>query len=464
MTYSIEEVNSVVRRHIVDNEPMAAIARSSPMSLTQIKHYVRMQRETGTITIGKPGAKPALPDFIESDLVSWAAAMQRARWPIDRHDLVHQANRILANAPASAPRQLGRGWCDRFLARHPELVSRQAQKLSKARNEVTREGILKYFYNLVTATLDFRCQASHVYNMDETSFKTMGKSKKVIAVKGSPEVWSLEPNMSFHLTIVAAVSADGTPVPPAFIVPSASVETTILDACAVPGAIVTSSPKAFITADLFTRWLVHFGEWKMTHRRAEPAILILDNCSSHVASPEQSAVCLHYGIRIVPLPANATHLLQPLDVAVFRSFKSAISRAMTQQLRAANKTVLSRAMAIKIAGDAFNRTLVQQPVLGGSVVVVSAAERGFAVCGAWPLSLVAMDRRLSKVVANGVTSTLGTESWIKAQVVARDAILTVPVLEPARRERKRVVTNSEWFDLDDLHKAAACPSKKKKSK
>ncbi|OQR88603.1 hypothetical protein ACHHYP_20295 [Achlya hypogyna] len=64
---------------------------------------------------------------------------------------------------------------------------------------------------------------------------------------------------------------------------------------------------------------------------------------------------MHYGIAIVRLQPNATHLLQALDIAVFRPFKGMIARLMTQELRATNAKALSRRAAVKIAGGvAYN--------------------------------------------------------------------------------------------------------------
>ncbi|OQR86325.1 hypothetical protein ACHHYP_10660 [Achlya hypogyna] len=162
--------------------------------------------------------------------------------------------------------------------------------------------------------------------------------------------------MSYHLTIVAAVDADGTP-------------TTVLDKCPVAGVLVTTSPKAFMMNDLFDKWLIQFGEWMMTYWNIAPAFLILDNCSAHTATSATADICFYYGIQL------------PLDVAVFRSFNSMISRLMARELRTSNTAL--------------------------------ATENGFATCGAWPLSLIAMMKRLAMMESNGVTSTRGTEPWIK---------------------------------------------------
>ncbi|KAG4246314.1 hypothetical protein PC116_g5914 [Phytophthora cactorum] len=48
---------------------------------------------------------------------------------------------------------------------------------------------------------------------------TRSKSKKVIAVRGSSDMWDTETTMNFHLTIAACASATGHVVLPLFNLP-----------------------------------------------------------------------------------------------------------------------------------------------------------------------------------------------------------------------------------------------------
>ncbi|RHY81710.1 hypothetical protein DYB31_004944, partial [Aphanomyces astaci] len=180
-----------------------------------------MKAQTGSIIIKKRGVKPFMPPDMEDDLVSWIEAMQRSRWPVERYEVILKASHIMSYHVGVAC-SLGRGWFAGFESRHHDLSARIAQKLSHARNCVTKEGIVKYFYDLVKGCLGFKCTAGDAFNVDETSFKTKGGSQKVIAIRGSKNVWRGEQSDSYHLTIVAAVAAYGTPVPPAIILPGKS--------------------------------------------------------------------------------------------------------------------------------------------------------------------------------------------------------------------------------------------------
>ncbi|KAF0713383.1 hypothetical protein AaE_011803 [Aphanomyces astaci] len=185
-----------------------------------------------------------------------------------------------------------------------------AQLLSKGRNAVNKEGIISSFNSLIRACVGFECDASDVYNIDETSFKTKNQSKKVVAIRRSRSVWVEEKAEAYHLTIVMTAAANGELVPPAFILPGVTCETSVMDACPVDGALVTTAPKAFMNAAIFNTWLVSVREWKLIARCGPPAVLVLDNCSSHHCT-ESEFICDSNGIVLVFLPPNATHLLQP---------------------------------------------------------------------------------------------------------------------------------------------------------
>ncbi|RHY88786.1 hypothetical protein DYB35_012124 [Aphanomyces astaci] len=192
-----------------------------------------------------------------------------------------------------------------------------------------------------------------------------------------------------------------------------------------------------MNSDLFDSWLESFGEWKLRERAARPALLVLDNCSSHL--PENSlTICEAYGIYLARLPPNATHLLQPLDVALFRTFKRMIARAVTQRLQSLNVTTLPRQAAIHIAGEAFNAVF---PAVNGVQEQNKSVVNGFSTCGIWPLSLPKMLRRLSMAKANSVSDNRGNAPWLKTKTYARDEMLTLP---PKMKGRKRVQTELEW--------------------
>lgn len=126
-----------------------------------------------------------------------------------------------------------------------------------------------------------RLDASRIFNMDETSFVSKARSKKVVAVRGSRNVWSSEATPGFHLTFVAAVSAAGYSVPPLLILPGVRLARTVVNAVSIPGAAITTAAKGFINGALFKKWLVHFATL-VPEEVKRPIVLLLDNCSTHI--------------------------------------------------------------------------------------------------------------------------------------------------------------------------------------
>ena len=60
----------------------------------------------------------------------------------------------------------------------------------------------------------------------------------------------------------------------------------------------------------------------------EPKVLIGDNLASHI-NYELVPLCEEHNIKMVFLVPNATHLLQPLDVAVFAPLKKEWRKVLT---------------------------------------------------------------------------------------------------------------------------------------
>ncbi|KAH9125411.1 hypothetical protein AeMF1_003964 [Aphanomyces euteiches] len=273
MVATYEEIMEAIKR-VECGESKAAVVRSSNVTRTVLFHYIKMKKDKGKIIKKKTGPKQFIPSNIETDFVEWIAAMQRSGNPVGRSEIIENAGIVLIKI-YGVPRAVSRGRYEKFCLRNPILANRVAQTLSKCRNKVTKDGIISYFNMLVKSCLAFHCFAADVYNVDETSFKTKTKGKRVVAVRGSKNVWDCEKETPYHLTIVLTAAADGTLAPPAS---GKSCGTVVLDDCCVENALVTTSPKAFMNSVIFNTWLIQFGEWKLANRGTRPAILVLDNC------------------------------------------------------------------------------------------------------------------------------------------------------------------------------------------
>ncbi|KAE9357769.1 hypothetical protein PF008_g2999 [Phytophthora fragariae] len=196
------------------------------------------------------------------------------------------------------------------------------------RNNVTNVDLTILFTTLAKLVIELNIDSSRVFNMNETAFQTRKKGKKVVAVRGSSNIWSTEPSVNFHLSIVACGSGTGFAVPPAYILPGKTVEWDILKECGVPGATITTSPSGFINTYLFEKWL-HVFAASVPSSVKRPLLLVLDGCGSHYSTSVIDTAA-NLDILLVLLPPNATHLLQPPDVAVFATLKEMLCKLINE--------------------------------------------------------------------------------------------------------------------------------------
>jgi hypothetical protein len=82
-------------------------------------------------------------------------------------------------------------------------------------------------------------------------------------------------------------------------------------------SLIRLSPKGWINTDPFVEWCQHFIECIPPHK---PVILFMDSHASHM-TPEILSLALENDIHLLTIPAHTTHLLQPLDVGVYRPLK-----------------------------------------------------------------------------------------------------------------------------------------------
>ena len=215
----------------------------------------------------------------------------------------------------------GRAWYDGFISRHPQLTLRSTQSLSHARAScANREIISDYFGKLaaVCAKLNVLMKPMNIFNMDETGVTIVHKGGKVVTEIGRRNVWAITSGEKGKThTIITCVSASGYVLPPFLIYPRQRITENLKEG-AIVGTVFHCSDSGWVNAGLFLVWLQFFAQSIPLSR---PVLLILDGHSSHV-SIEAIEFARSNDIHMLCIPAHTTHILQPLDVGIFKSFKS----------------------------------------------------------------------------------------------------------------------------------------------
>ncbi|GMG17405.1 unnamed protein product [Phytophthora fragariaefolia] len=340
--YSDEEMEYAIQC-AVSGEAKVAVAERTNIPYSTLCKWVKDVKDGEGRQLRRRGPAPLLPPEAEQSLFEWAVARQQTGVSVVRQEIISKA---CAMSDMMFERSVGGGWYRRFLSRYPLLTTRTAQNLSCVCNNVAYEDVWALFGMLTKITIQEALCSTHVFNVDETAFETHKRSKTLVATRGSKNVWTTESSTNFHLTIVACGSASGFAVPSVFIVPGKTVRLDVLNTCSVPGAAITTTESDFMNSTLFETWIQVFANSVPSPIR-QLLVLAMDGCSSHYSLPIVQAAN-NMQVRLVCLPANATHLFQPLDVAVFGSFKAKM-RALLNSFAADGGAVsLSKSMALQL--------------------------------------------------------------------------------------------------------------------
>ena len=188
---------------------------------------------------------------------------------------------------------------------------------------------------------------------------------------GRKNVWSITSGEKGKThTILACVSASGFVLPPFLIYPRQRVTENLKEG-AIAGTVFHRSDSGWVNAELFLAWLKLFAESIPPSR---PVLLILDGHSSHV-SIETIEFARNNEIHILCLPAHTTHILQPLDVGVFKSFKSFYYKACRKQIAESPHRVITTEQIARLVGIAWPQALTPLNIMSG-----------FKKCGIYPLN------------------------------------------------------------------------------
>lgn len=167
--------------------------------------------------------------------------------------------------------------------------------------------------------------------MDETGFHIgIGKDQVIITKRKRAHLFSMPENRK-SATAIEAISANGRYIP-AFLILSGQnhIERWYHIKELNPKAKITLSSSGYTNNKISLSWLEHF------HQHAKPMsakrLLILNGHGSH-HTIEFIKFCDAHDIIPFRMPPNLTHILQPLNVAVFQPLKHYYAKALDTIIR-----------------------------------------------------------------------------------------------------------------------------------
>lgn len=236
-------------------------------------------------------------------------------------DKVPRPNSFLNNLP-------GDKWLKLFLKRHPEIGLKNTEVLSRSRASVTEKNLRKWYsdfkaYLVKENVVDILDNLSRIYNLDETGVQLCPKTGKLFGLLKEKNIYYISPGQEKeNLTVLCCYGADGKEVAPMIVYPYKRF---------LPKDVAASVPDKFTIGHLPTGWMnidlynshIMSGFYRtLGDRKIQfPVVLLFDGHKSHI-SFELHNFCVEKGIILYLFYPNATHLMQPCDVGIFKPLKT----------------------------------------------------------------------------------------------------------------------------------------------
>ncbi|XP_008558637.1 uncharacterized protein LOC103579109 [Microplitis demolitor] len=329
-------MSSKKKRVNYDNEQLkqalAEVKAGKPIKTTALKFNIPrttlMYKSRGQLSsqIDKPGPECVLGQDNEKHLVDWIFYMKNHGFPITKVQLLNSVRMLLNTMkkktifPNNMP---GRHWYNAFRRRHPEIEDKIAKNFTNSRAAVSEEKIRTWFKEVQDhlEPLDLlNIDATRKFNLNESAFKLNPKSNSVLASKDDKTV---DDEKECVKTLICGNAAGQMP-PPMILFPYKRVPRNIASSMPKDWAIGCSDSGS-MTAETFYEYIVNvFHPWILKNKVELPVILYLDGHTSYLSYP-LTKFCREKNIELIALYPNATHILQPMDVAIFRPLKAAWS-------------------------------------------------------------------------------------------------------------------------------------------
>lgn len=221
----------------------------------------------------------------------------------------------------------GRRWWSGFLKRNPEIAMRKPQSLQIARAKAGSPDVIDHwFFSILKPLLEKTGLEDHperIFNADETSFCLCGRPQRIIARKGAkaPQ-YVVGGTGKENITVQGCISGDGKLLPPYILYTGQRLMFDNTQGGPV-GTRYGVSERGWMTEINFLDWMKNLFIPSLPDER--PVLLIIDGHKSHIQY-EVLKLAVENNIEIAKLPAHSTHLLQPLDVSVFKPLKEAYDK------------------------------------------------------------------------------------------------------------------------------------------
>lgn len=334
-TYDIPELLQAARLVRENNLSIYRASKQTGIPWSTLKDFLSKNQDTQE-QVAKLGRPYALPPEIESKLFNFIIRMQELGFGLTvkmiRKTAFQLAKEIGREKFLREDRDSASNWWWSQFKKRYNLSLRVPENLAAYRASMGNPEIIQDYFLKLEAHMDqlnIKNMPGRLWNCDETGLSYVVKSNKIVTSIGKKFIYKRAyADRGESHTLLGCICADGSWIPPLIIFKGVRWNDNLKSDC-LPGTLVKLSPKGWINSELFVEWFKFFIKSIPADR---PVILLMDSHASHINDTVLS-LAKDNDIYLFTFPAHTSHLLQPLDVGVYKSLKSHWAKSLDDYMR-----------------------------------------------------------------------------------------------------------------------------------
>ncbi|XP_074026300.1 uncharacterized protein [Leptinotarsa decemlineata] len=225
--------------------------------------------------------------------------------------------------------------------------------------------IIYNYFNLLKEHVQ-NIPPSQIYNLDETSFCLDPSRIKVVGEKGKAAHRTTSGPGRENITVLLGGNAAGEKRPPLIVFKGKNIwDSWITNKTEYPKMTYSATKNGWMETEMFTKYFEN--NFLQNIGKERPVILIYDAHTSHI-SIFLIEKAIANNIIIIKLPPYFSHLLQPMDLCVFKSLKVAWDVELTKWQRQNYGTKLPKAVFSTIISKIWSEA--------GPALLIKGYEKG----------------------------------------------------------------------------------------
>ncbi|RVE39998.1 hypothetical protein evm_015352 [Chilo suppressalis] len=366
------------------------------------------------------GRATVLSREVEEDFVKKLRVMEKYGFGLTRKELLETVGQYVSVNLVKNPFKNGvpgEDWFLSFKKRH-ELSIKKPQPVEYARKLAISPFVIYPYFDLLEETvneLGLSDKPSHIWNVDETSFSKDPSKSKVVGCKGFTSTRTIASPGKDNTTILLGCNALGEKTPPMIVLKGKNVWDQWTSPEDYPGTAYAATSNGWMETPVFDAYFEKVFLKTVGEKR--PILLLYDGHATHVGI-NLIKMAREANITILKIPPHTSHVLQPLDLAVNKSFKDRWDAAILKWQRMNIGKILPKKEFSKMIGQIW-KTL--DPAICAA---------GFRKGGIYPLNKLAVPENQfhqdilrewkQKSSSNATSSSSSTNNQITANTESQE--------------------------------------------